>query len=266
LGSLEWARSRPLSIVPYAGFLEDSSRYLSDIVAKHGGISPSDNQWSEALASVRPGLRRQASRENDLANYPSLIGETLDYCTSSVHDERRHAALLAEFESWLEILEPPRLSGTRIGFAWTQGGEIYSVQEPYLPIGDWQTVRLQVAAPARTELHGLFYSKACRVWIRRCVFLHGSGETAAQLTPGPGSNLAQINGIQRLEGAYEARQISLSTPSGPGPFTLEIEFLLESGTQIVNDAASRISSRLHECASKRAVVERRLAARPTRPR
>ena len=266
LGALEAAGERPLTIIHYSSFLENPRPFLFDIVEKQGSSAPSEQQWSEALSCVRPDMRRQNSSGKSLGEYPSIVRETLAYCASSKFDATRQSALVKEFNGWLDMLEPPRLSGTRLGFAWKGGNAIQSVQEPFLPAGDWQTVRLEINAEPLTELNGLFYNKPCRVWIKRCVFIHEGGETAASIYSGPGSHLTSFEGTYRLEGAYEARQISLATPAAKGPYTLEIEFLLESGSQIINDSASRIAGRLHECAARRHTLERRLNGGLERPR
>lgn len=256
LSALEGAKGADTTVVPYSEFVSDPVPFLSDIVSKQPGWNPSGEQWTAAQAAIQPHLKRQDRATGELEIYPQLVKATWDYCNTKIHTSDQLAFLLKEYKLWRDILEPPKLSGTRLGFAWNQGGSVQSSQQPFMPAGTWQTVSLPISAPPMTELHGLMYSKPCRVWIKKCVFIHSSKESAAKLVPGPGSNLVEINGMLRLEGAYEARQISLMTPRESGPYQLGLEFLLESGERIVTDAASRVSQRLHQCSTRKASLEK----------
>jgi hypothetical protein len=205
---------------------------------------------------VRPSLHRHVVNEDALAAYPSIVREVLDLCHESRLDESKFLALLEEFEIWLDMLAPPGLEGAHGWVAWNQGSNVQSTIVPLLPSGDWQTVRFEIPAPPKTELYGLLYDKPCRVWIRRSVFRYGSVETAAVIKPGPASHVVHADGLVRLAGAKEARQMRLVTPSGSGPYTLELEFLLESGPRIINETAARIADRLQKCTATRVAMER----------
>ncbi len=154
-----------------------------------------------------------------------------------------------------DMLEPPRLSGTRMGFAWSESG-FRSVQEP-LPSARMANLAIpdRCPAPNRTQWPLLQQS------VPR---LDSAKPICSQIgcyasSPQARSSNARLNDTIRLEGAYEARQISLTTPRETGPYVLEVEFLLESGQQIVNEAAKRIAERLHECAARRFGLERQSA-------
>jgi hypothetical protein len=256
LGALEAADSSPKTVVPFSSFLREPGLFLRRIVENQEHWEPSDSQWAAALSGVHAENRHHFEESASLESFPEIVGETYRFCESGARDEVAGKALVAEFRAWREMLAPPRLSGTQIGFAWKVGQETKSAVQPFLPTGDWQTVSIRIPAPPRTELHGVLYNQPCRVWVRRCVFSSGTEQTAVQLRPGPGSSLAPLEGIVRLDGAYEPRQIMLNTPPHPGKYTLEMEFLLESGTPIVNDSVARGAQRLQECSARQASLRK----------
>ncbi len=250
LGALKGASNHACTIVAYDKFLQSPRPILEEIVCQRSDWVPTTEQWNEAVQSVQRAWRHHEFDLEELQVYPELISRVWTYCLEPVPEPGKLSELLREFESWQTILRPPGLSGTRCGFAWHQPGGAKSVELPILPAGGWQTLQFKIDAPPRTVIDGLLYNKPCRVWIRRCCFITAAGKTWPELRPGPGSNLTEINGIQRLEGAYEAQQLGLVTPQSPGPYILELEILLESGPMIVDDAASRVADRLHQCAAR----------------
>lgn len=253
IGALKLADPLQHSFAVYSRFIEDPRATLREIVANRRGWSPTSEQWSSSIASVQPKLKRIHAGEDSLL---PLADRLLRWCEDSNREKSTLEQIVCEFESWQAILAPEGLSGTRIGLAWHEGAEIKSAEQPFLPTGDWQRLRFEVIAPPRTILNGLLYNQPCRVWIRRCAFISRSGETPASIYPGPGSQLSELNGIRRLDGAYEPRQISLVTPDGAGPYLLELDILLESGLGIINDAAGRLSERLHRSEAQRIGMER----------
>ncbi len=256
LGAFEAAAESPVTVVPFSRFLHEPGPFLKRIVENQGKWKPSESQWADALASVIPENRHHFGEPSALAEFPALVGDTFRFCESGAEDTEVRAALVAEFRAWREMLAPPALSGTQMGFAWKVEGEAKSAVEPFLPAGDWQTISIRIPAPPRTELHGVLYNKPCRVWIRRCVFRTGREQSDAQLRAGPGSSLTPLQGMFRLDGAYEARQIMLNTPPRPGPYSLEMEFLLESGLPLVDDSVARAAERLYECTARQAMLRR----------
>lgn len=241
-GALE---AGPLTVLCFAKFLQEPSAHLQEIVGKVGGWSPTSGQWDNSRAEIRPG-NLYGPRENPRFDFPSILTRVHRSLASAPPDLAALNELSAQFDQWSEMLAPPGLSGTQIGFAWNVGSQVQSVTEPFLPNGDWQKVRLSISAPPRTELHGLLYNRPCRVWIRRSVFRSAEAEVPAALAPGPGSDLFERNGMLLLHGAYEARQIRVVTPPGGGPYQLELELLLETGREIVNDAVKRVTMRYHQ--------------------
>jgi hypothetical protein len=113
----------------------------------------------------------------------------------------------------------------------------------------------------QTLVNGLLYNKPCRVWIRRAHFKVRDQEFPVKFTSGPGSSLSVYQGMIRLDGAYESQQLSLVTPSEPGPYELEMDLLLESGLAISVESTVRIASRLHECAAKISAINQRIKGR-----
>ncbi|MDR3689063.1 MAG: hypothetical protein P4L46_06760 [Fimbriimonas sp.] len=256
LGALEIAGERPLTIVPYDSLLRHPRDYLSRIVSSVDGCQPNERQWLDALESIKPSMKRQSEPVEELAEYPDLVLSTYAYVASKGRDVAEEQLLVEEFRTWLEIMAPQPPSGTRVGIAWFRGGDVQSIQVPFMPCGDWQTLKVDIGALPASEVQALMYNRPCRVWIRQCTFTGPHGTFNAKFLAGPGSQLTDFGGIIRLDGAYEARQITLRTPSEEGPFTFELEFWLESSPSIVNDAAIRIATRLEECVVRTSAWER----------
>lgn len=186
----------------------------------------------------------------DLRDFPALVSEVYALCRTLARGEAtadRLAVAVKQFDDWREMLEPPGIPGTQIGLAWYENGVAQVSQLPFLPNGDWQTVRLPVPAPAATEVFGLLYGRPCRVWMRRCDWISREGRSPASVRPGPGSRLSEEAGVGRLDGAFEPHQIRLRTPTERGPYELELEFLLEAGPQITLESARRLGERLLGC-------------------
>ena len=182
------------------------------------------------------------------------MAETHSLCrdlASGARGDERIGVLAEEFEGWRAMLAPPGNPGTQVGFAWHEHGCAQVAQKPFLPSGDWQTVRVPIPAPAATEVFGLLYGRPCRVWIRRCEWSSGGGREPVKLRAGPGSVLRHEFGVVRLDGSVEPGQIHLRTPVSPGPYELEIEFLLEASPQITLESVNRLTGRLQECLAAR---------------
>ena len=194
-----------------------------------------------------------------LAGLPTLIREAVSSVGALGRDEEdaagRVQTVLDEFRLWKSMLAPPGNPGTQVGFAWVERGIVQTAQAPFLPSGDWQTVRLKVPAPPHTLISGLLYARPCRVWLRRCRWHSRTGVQEARPVAGPGSHVTEAPGVTRLDGVYESQQLSLRTPSLPGPYELELEMLLEAGPQINVDAAARLAVRLQQCTARRELLE-----------
>ena len=180
----------------------------------------------------------------DAGHVPDAVRRAFQGCC----DGTRQDELLRDLDMWRTMLAPPKLPGTRMGFAWHTRGGPQSALEPFMPGGDWQTVRLLLNAPPRTEVNGLLYCRPCRVWIRQFQ-LDGQ---PVPILPGPGSHLSRQGELIRLDGAYEARQITFRTPNTPGPHRLSLDFYLEAGPRIAAASVARSAENLHRCLAHRA--------------
>jgi hypothetical protein len=251
LSALEAGSSAQLTVVPYEAMLDSPGPVLHRILKKAPWLTFSDTDFSRATESIRSIPHCPAVTTAALSDYPPLVANTFELCCRLASDESEIVglpSLIAEFDLWREMLAPPGNPGTRLGFAWIESGRAETAQVPFLPSGEWQTVRLMVPAPPSTQLSGVLYGRPCRIWFKRCLWRFGSSQMQAQLLSGPGSQLVQSGGFLRLEASYEAGQVSVKTPSTPGPYELEIEFLLEAGPLITAEVSRRLAERLQECA------------------
>lgn len=257
LGGIEAAKDSDLSVVTFEEFMEHPRSFLEGILRFHPACSPTEDQWSQAIAGLKSQLPIDSHASDPFEDYPSLLRKTLNLCKELGRGQANHdevVNLVEQFRLWREMLAPPANPGAQVSLSWVERGVAKVEQTPFLPSGDWQTVRLPVGAPPNTFLSGLFYSRPCRIWLRRCVWSSNGKYESAKLVAGPGSRLSETEGIQRLDGACESQQVSLRSPSAPGPFTLELELLLEAGAQIYVEAANRLADRLLQCTAVHAAL------------
>jgi hypothetical protein len=257
LGALGAAKDAHPILAGELRFAYDPKQLLAEIVASQPGWSPSDLEWASAIASIE-SCRFEQKIVDGALGLPTIVGDIWNLFSSNFFDADKTESLIREYELWRQILHSPNLPGTRMGLAWRRGSNVESAVKPFLPSGDWQSVSVEITAPPLTELHGLLYSMPCRVWIRKSSFAGQGFETQAKLRAGPGSHLSEIEGVLRLDGAYEARQVILVTPRELGPYVWNLEFLLESGEGISNEAAMRLTERIHRCEAGRLQLERQI--------
>ncbi len=261
LGSFADTQGRSVRVVPYEKLLEDPASALTKIVSSEPRWTPSEEEWEAATSFVQSKLRNNKAPEEELTHLPALVRRSYQ---AALHFEGGDSSwdevlkLHHEFEKWVGMMEDPGPPAGKVGLSWMEGGVRKIAETRFAPSGGWQTVRLEIDAPARTSLFGLIYGHPCRVWIRRSVWGFGGQTIPAQPGCGPGSELTSQNGLQCLEGVFEPDQIRFRTPDGPGPFTLELEFWLEVGPRISGDAAYRVSRRLDQCVT---VVEQMLRSK-----
>jgi hypothetical protein len=247
LGALELARGGDFTVVLSSEFSRDPVSCLRRIVGAHPDLNPSEEQWASAVSSARQPVPLLNPGPVGEREYPDLVVRLLAALEQGTAD---FGSLIDEFNLWREMLAPPGNPGTQFGLAWFDKGVVQTAQVPFLPSGDWQSIRLAIDAPAGTLSSGLMYGRPCRVWIRRVTWSPG-GEPA-RLVSGPGSHLQEVGDGWRLDGAYESSQISVRTPLREGPYQLELEFLLEAGLQITVSTAQRLAGRIHQCVARHA--------------
>jgi hypothetical protein len=250
LSALNAAKESACTVIPYKHLVINPKQSLAQVVDQHAEWNPTEAMWNAATENIKLALKHHDFDQSTLEKAPSLSRRLLELCESSPLDHELLESLIHEWQMWQAMLAPQGPSGTRIGLAWKARGQVDSVQIPFLPTGDWQLVRFELDAPPSTLLNGLVYNKPSRTWIRRAEFLTPSERIKAKLIPGPGSQLLEINGNFRLDGAVETQQVNFVTPKQPGPYRLELELLLEASPQISQDTAARLADRLHQCAAR----------------
>ena len=260
LGSVCEAQPNETKLIAYDALLSDPRPILESIVASHPGWNPSPAQWTDALASIDSGLRRNRRPIEELDRFPAIVRQTFDASLQAADqgvDLDRFQALYREFKIWTRMLGEPRQPTGKLGLSWMEAGTLRIAEIDYDVLPTWQTIRLQVDAPPKTPLSGLIYGLPARVWIRGATWTSLAGRTDAPIACGPASQLTQSNGVARLDAVFEPRQIQLVTPNtAGGSYTLEVELLLETGPSIHREAAARLARLLDRCASEPAPTTR----------
>lgn len=254
LGSVCDSAPHRLHWVLYDDLLADPKTALESIVDRHPGWKPSNEQRHAAISSIRSDLRRHRVPIEALDELPPLVRRTYDAVVRAARrgDEGRaeFEPLYREFRTWVSMLAEPDPPPGRLGLSWTHEGRQRIYEQEFQVKPEWQTVSLQVDAPPNVVLSGLLYGLPAKVWIRRCSWRFGDRESEARLRCGPCSAMAPYAGVTRLDAAFEPAQIQVLTPPTPGPYRLEIELLLETGSLIHLAAAWRLAMRLDQCAAE----------------
>ena len=258
LGAIAGAAPNPVTIVAYDDLLSDPRGVIEPIVSTQPGWEPTDAQWTVALASIRTDLKHNRRPVSDLDPLPAIVRQTFESALIAARTQdpnlkrseiQRLCQIYEEFLVWVQMLGDPAPPPGKLGLSWIRNGERCISEVAYLPEGRWQTVRLGVDAPPDTAVSGLIYGLPARIWIRNCVWRLKDGFVEAPIQCGPGSTISKVEGAIRFDVVFEPQQLRSKTPSTAGPYILEIEFLLETGSSIHLSAAARLAGQLEHCVS-----------------
>jgi hypothetical protein len=258
LGSVADADTGRMQVVLYDDLLRDPGRVLQGIVASHGDWAPSEEQWADAVGSIKSDLRHNVRPIEELDGFPAIVRSAWEAVLIAARGDSesrdrglaRLRELYAEFQAYVGMFDDTFTAPGKLGLSWVVNGERSVSETEYDPANTWQVVRLTLDAPPNTLTAGLLYGLPARIWIRRCIWRIDGRAEEATLRSGPCSPLNRVEGCLRLDTAFEAGQIRLVTPSSPGPYELEMEFLVETGSQVYVSSAARLARQLEQCVSE----------------
>jgi len=250
LGSFADTEGCPLTVVEYERLLKEPKSILKQLVDRDEDWQPAEADFMAAESSISGKLRHNVARVSDLDGFPPIVRRTYESAVSfSDQESDPWNALLAlhtEFLGWVEMLSDFVVLPARLGLSWEADGSRKVVEVGYPDGLGWQTIRVTIDAPPKTLVSGLLHPLPYRAWIEKAVWSAGSSRAPAVLQPGLASVITQEGPLLRLEGVYEPGQIRLTTPGFPGPYELEIRFLIETGQSISASAGMRIAALLDE--------------------
>lgn len=250
LGAFAGAAGHKLTVVPYESLLSDPERILRTIVSRDSEWTTTSDMWTEAIESVRRDFRHNRTEIDRLSEFPSLVART--YRTALQFDDTdasKWAEVLShheEFRAWVAVMSESEHPSGKLGVAWLDGAKQRIAEIGYNPTGDWQTVRLRIDAPPKTQVSGLLYGWPARIWIRTAIWVGSGTRIPVSLRTGAGSRLSMSGGVYRLDAVYEPNQIVMTTPGALGPYELEFEFLLEAGMAISRSASAQLAEKLEQ--------------------
>jgi hypothetical protein len=253
LGAITGASPFPVSVVLYDDFLSNPRRTLESLVERMGWV-PTEEQWVSAMKSVQTGLRHNRRAAVELDSYPEIVRQVYEAAIAAARSRDNGAIeqmrdLYREFQLWAEMMGEPRPGLGKLGLSWTRDGEQVVSEREYAVQAGWQSLSLGIDAPAKTSVSGLMYGLPAKIWIRRCVWNRPTGSEPAKLKCGPASRIAIVDGVLCLDAVVEPQQIRLITPDETGPYTLEVDFLLETGPSVHLSSAARLAKQLEKCVS-----------------
>jgi hypothetical protein len=243
LGSLADLQGQDVSVVCY----DDLVRTPLSVLERVAGGWADLEELLGAAGSIRADLRHHRTSPEELRELPDLVSRSFE-CVSRFDsgDSEKWGKVLAlhqEFEWWRGCMGEPAPPRIKLGLGWIDGSQRVA-EASYVPSGGWQKVSVEIDAPPKAALNGLLSPFPCRVWIRQSVWRVGERTVPAEIKGGLASRVLFENGMVRLDAVYEAGQINLRTPGGPGPYRLEIEFLLERGVQVSEEISANLARHL----------------------
>lgn len=274
LGGLHQTIGQKRTLVLYDDFLRSPKAGLTEIVSQVDGWQPSTSEWDAALAGIRPDLRRFDAGDADLDACPPLVRKTFQLCRQIAKSPERFKsgsfdqeieALWGEFQAMQRMFgEPAPPLGTVVA-TWRGREAVQALECAYEADEKWHKVMLQIDAPPSAELIGSFYHQPCVVWIRDFHWQADGNAIPAKLEPGPSCQLTRQGELQRLFANAEVFQFRTFTPSGPGPYSLEIEFFLETNARVVLEGISHLVNNLTALRDHAARLEQQVRGMGPRP-
>ncbi len=257
LSSLRETAGENTSVVLYEQFVENPGPFLRHIASSVDSWTPSDEQWSAAVSTVRPKLRHNAKPIEELEAYPSLLRRTYELCRSISGDPAglRAGDYASEIEAlWQELIlsrdmlrEPDPLLGNLV-ISWRGDSGVKAIEKVYVPQPTWQTLSATFDAPPGGMIIGAFFQQPCVAWIRSALWHVGGQTFPVALEPGPSCELTQVDGtLHRLFANAEVFQFRAITPNVLGPYELEFELWLEIDPQVVIDGIGILVANLSAC-------------------
>lgn len=276
LDSLSFCPAADSVVVLYDSLFSRPGEVVDAIVALDATPDASDAQLAEARGVFQSDLRHFDAPLSRLDEWPALLGKTYELCRSISVDREgyrrgsfveRIAELRGAFDAWVSMLRDPPPSLGILSLAWRdRDGNLHAFEKRYFPTPTWQTVELGIEAPPNTVVAGSMYNQPCRIWVRRVHWRFPGGETPAEIQTGPGTRQYEMKGMMWLDAVFESSQLILRTPCASGPYTLVLEFLLETGGNLSLDATTRLADRLdrayRELARGRRTAEQHCGAEP----
>lgn len=238
LTALHDSRSHPRSIVIFSEFLAQPRETLEPVV-RSLGLNPSDGEWEQAVASIRPDLVHSNLGHGGLGSHPLLVQRTYSACTRAANGfdpdiEAELESCYAEFEGYRRLFLRRRLELATLGAMWG-GGEKRHARSTYRPNGNWQVVSIETNAAPETPVELFLYPLPANVWIRKAVWRQGDKTIEALLEPGRSGKLSSLGELICVSLIHGTDQVIVRTPQEDGPFSLELELMVESNNLVIGD-------------------------------
>jgi len=256
LTALRETKGHKRLVISYEHFLDNASATIEDIRRVLLTHEPTSEQVATATAAVKPEWSHNKYTVDDLKQWPDLVARTYDCCLRAFRDpnslnsgafDDEVEALYAEFGRMTKMLQPIQLPGGQFTLNWMQGNSPAGFGEKFTPTGGWQTMRIESAAPASSQVQLDLYQTPCQIWIRKAVWVVDGVEHPAPIGPGPNGVIEDLFGRKRLTIFGPGPAFTQMPASSPATF--EMEFQVQSGPAILNTVVSMLRSRIDQVKS-----------------
>lgn len=221
-------------VVDHSALLADPQKVIREVAGRLSGLEPSQDQWKEAFASIRPTSVHHHPDPEALSQLPDLIGRIHRASIEAAADpdglndgrfDDLFRALLHEFDQWSAIMHGPH--DPRHTVALTQRrSNPNRVEEVVRATGEWQTVELEVVTEKGEDFALMLTQIPCCVWIKSAEWKADGKRIKAELKEGRMGTLVPYGQVHRLWPALGPEQIVVRAPwTGPCQFSIEFAIL-----------------------------------------
>lgn len=238
LGALGDAPADRRHVLIVERFRQDPRKSLTPIVSALG-LEPSEAQWQAAVASVKAEMMKQPDAAHET---PDLMKRLYEIAQAIADQdgtaEERLKDCRREWDSIRECIERPAITEAPLRASWTRGAETKRLEIPYRVQQSWMTLRIDSTVLPGSELAVGIYPAPALIWLKSAIWKAGEQEWPAAATPGTKCRMGEQCGMRvgLVLGAPD--QFRFTAPAAKGPFTLELEILVQLSGQITSDAIS----------------------------
>ncbi len=251
LSALKSSAGHNRYVVNYQDFLNNPRTVLEPLV-KALELPVSEVNWAECIEWVNPSLSHGSEDEDQLMGYPPILSEAYRLCAECAENPTAFNA--GEFDSTIndiwnrwrilhDMFYRPSFPEAKLSLSWERGGQINVSETTYRPTRGWQKISGLAKALPESRVSILIYPLPGIVWIRSAIWKWGETVSPAKLLPGAHGQLDSQNGFDRVWLFSGTEQVATLSPSGLGPFELEMDILIETSNVITGMTFQNLSQR-----------------------
>lgn len=247
LAALRESRGVARRVVLFEEFLSSPGKVLTPVV-QDLGLSPSEEAWKAAEGSIRQDLAHHRLGAEALAPYPDLVRQTYELCLRAAQGidavEGEIDALYEEYLAWRKMFSRRPVETVQAMAQWPSAAEFAHAHASYRLGEGWRKVAFAVDARPGDPVWLFLYPLPATVWVRSARWVRDGVSAEAELTPGRYGEMRHRTQATSIATLYGPDQAVVMAPAGAGPWTLELELLVETSEVQTGQVFKTLSERL----------------------